>query len=37
MKKLPYDDSSPEDILKYAQKLIGLRFVDVLSNNYWRF
>ena len=33
MKKLPYDDSSPRDILRYAKNLIGLRFVDVLSNN----
>jgi len=33
MKDLPYDDSSPKDILKYAQKLVGSRFIDVLSNN----
>lgn len=33
MNKLPYDETKSKEILKYAQKLIGLRFIDVLSNN----
>ncbi len=32
MKKLPYDETSSEDILRYAEELIGLSFLDVLAN-----
>lgn len=33
MNNLPYNHTKPSEILKYAQKLIGLRFVDVLIKN----
>lgn len=32
-KNLPYDDTSPKEILKYAQNLIGMTFSDVLKKN----
>ncbi len=31
-KKIPYDDTSPKDILRYSQKLLGQNFIDVLSS-----
>ncbi len=33
MNNLPYDDTNPIKILEYAQKLIGLRFLDILEQN----
>lgn len=33
MFKLPYDDTSIQDIFRYSNELIGLRFLDVLNNS----
>lgn len=33
MNNLLYDDTNPIKILEYAQKLIGLRFLDILEQN----
>ena len=33
MNNLPYDDTNPTKILEYAQKLIGLKFLDILEQN----
>jgi DNA mismatch repair protein MutH len=33
MGRLPYDDSSIQDIFRYSNELIGLRFLDVLNNS----
>lgn len=34
MNNLPYDDSSIQDIFRYSNKLIGKRFVDVLTESF---
>ncbi|WP_101773640.1 Sau3AI family type II restriction endonuclease [Peptostreptococcus faecalis] len=31
MRKLPYDDTNPADILKYSEELIGKTFIDILK------